>query len=166
MKKRRNWLLVLFGVAVLIVFVGIGAIIAISAWVQQNVAVQERSESDAQNEFDAVRQKFGARPPLLEMRNERPAYTAGARPPETGARTSLDQMHVLVWDDDDSRLVSLSVPFWLLRLKASPIEFGSYASGFRDDGIELRVEDIERYGAGIILDAAMPDGERLLLWAQ
>ena len=165
-KKRRNWLLILFGVVVLVIFVGIGAIIAVTAWVQQNLSVQERSQRDAQTEFDAVRQKFQHRPPLLEMRDGRPAYTNGTPPAPVAPRVTLDRMHVMAWDPDDEKLMSVSVPFWLLRLKATPIEFSAYASGFDDQHVNLRADDLERYGPGIIIDATMPSGERVLLWAQ
>ena len=62
--------------------------------------------------------------------------------------------------------MSLSIPFWVLRLKTTPIQFSSYASGFDENGVKLRPEDIERHGAGIILDTNTPKGERVLLWAQ
>lgn len=166
MKKRRNWILVIFGVLVLIVFIGIGAIIAVTAWVQQNLSVHQTTERDAQTEFDTVREKFAQRQPLLEMRNGRPAYTAGSAPSESAERVPLEQMHVLVWDPDDEHLVSVSIPFWVLRLKSSPIRFSAYASGFDDHGVNLRPEHIERYGAGIILDSTSSSGERFLLWAQ
>ena len=166
MKKRRNWLLVLFGVGVLVVFVGIGAIIAVSAWVQQNLTVHESTGADAQAQFDAVRRQFGGRPPLLELRNGRPAYVAGTPPAGSATPAPLDRMHVLVWEPEDARLVSLSIPFWVLRLKTTPIQFSSYVSGFDENGVKLRPEDLERHGAGIILDTNTPKGERVLLWAQ
>jgi hypothetical protein len=165
MKKRRNWVLVLFGVGVLIVFVAIGAIVAVAAWFQQNLQVQESSSSEAETAFDEVRQRFGGRAPLLELRDGRPAYAAG-RPDGSRPKTELASLHVLAWDPDDAHLTRVSVPFWILRLKASPIRFGAYASGLDDDAVSLRPDDIERYGAGVILDATTPSRERVLLWAQ
>ena len=163
--KKRNWLLVLFGVVVLLVFVGIGAIIAVTAWVQQNMEVQSTTTQGAQEMFDKVREQFGDRPPLLNLKNGRPAYTAG-KPDSSRPRTELQTLHVVAWDSDEGRVATFAVPFWLLRLKSAPIRFSSYASGLDDNGVDLRVEDIERYGPGIILDATPPDGDRVLLWAQ
>ena len=165
MKKRRNWILIVFGVLVLVVFVGIGAVIAIAAWFQQNLQVQRTSEPEAESAFVEVRQKFTTRGPLLEIRNGRPAYAAG-RPPQSAQTTSLTTLHVLAWDPDDEELARFAIPFWLLRLKSDPIEFSTYASGLDDDGVELRVEDIERYGPGIILDTTSPGRVRVLVWAQ
>jgi hypothetical protein len=166
MKKRRSWLWILFGVVVVIVFLGIGAIIATTAWVQQNLSVNERTEADAEREFDAVRARYASRPPLLDLRNGQPVYTAGSPPAVPASAAPVDRLHVLAWDPDEGQLASFSIPFWLLRLKSGPIEFSSYASGMDDAGVDLRPEDIERYGPGIILDTTSRSGERVLLWTQ
>ena len=63
------------------------------------------------------------------------------------------------------RLARFSVPFWLLRMKAEPFRFSTYASGL-DDHVNLKPEDIEKYGSGIILDTQTKSGERVLLWAR
>jgi hypothetical protein len=164
MSKRRNWPWILFGVFVVLVVIGIAAIVATTAWVQQNLSVQESSEVDAEREFDAVRTRFAGRPPLLELRDGRPVYTGG-QPPEAQP-TPLDRLHVLVWDPNERRLASFAMPFWFLRLKTGPIEFSSYASGMDDEGVDLRPEDIEKFGPGIVLDTTSPSGERVLVWTQ
>lgn len=162
--KRRNWLWIIFGVFIVLVFIGIGAIIATTAWVQQNLTVTDTSEGSAQQEFDSVRGKFAGRSPLLEMRNGRPVYASGK--PATRSATPVERLHVLVWAPDDSKLVSVAIPMWFLRLKSGPFEFSAYASGWDDEAVDLSVEEIERFGPGIILDTTSPKGERVLLWAQ
>jgi hypothetical protein len=165
MAARRRWVIVLFGVAIFVVFVGIGVIIAVTAWFQQNLQVEQRSEQDAVVQFDEVRKKFGGRAPLLEMHEGRPRYT-GERSKAAAPAATLDSLHVLVWDPDDGALSRFTLPFWLLRLKSDPIRFGAYASGLDDDAVDLRPDDIEKYGPGIILDMASRSGDRVLLWAQ
>ncbi len=165
MAPRRRWVPIAFGIAVLLVFIGIGAIIAVTAWFQQNLQVETRSPQDAQTEFDAVRKQFGDRPPLLEMRNGRPGYTVEHAKAPTGSGARLETLYVLAWDPDDERLARFSLPFWLLRMKSDPIRLSAYAAGM-DDRADLRPEDIERYGPGIILDTGPGSGERVLLWAQ
>ena len=164
-KKRRTWIWIVAGVFIVLIFVGIGAIIATTAWVQQNVIVSEETEGRAQKEFDDVRAKYGQRAPLLEVRNGRPVYAAG-KPAANAPHTSLERLHVLVWDPDESKLASVSIPFWVLRLKTGPIRFGAYASGFDDEGVDLTPEQIEQHGPGIVLDTTSSKGERVLLWAQ
>lgn len=164
MSKRRSWPWILFGVGVVIVVVGIAAIVATTAWVQQNLTVHESTDVDAQREFDAVRTRFAGRPPLLELRNGRPVYTGGQPPEPAASPARLDRLNVLVWDPDDQRLASFAVPFWFLRLKSGPIEFSAYASGMDDEGVDLRPEDIEQFGPGIVIDTTSPSGERVLVW--
>ncbi|MCA1584816.1 MAG: hypothetical protein LC791_08610 [Acidobacteria bacterium] len=77
-----------------------------------------------------------------------------------------DTLHVLAWDPDEERLARISLPFWLLRMKSTPIELAAYASGLDDEGVELSAEDIEKYGPGIVLDHTTSSGERVLFWAQ
>ncbi|HUE88642.1 MAG TPA: hypothetical protein VMO26_21405 [Vicinamibacterales bacterium] len=166
MSKRRNWPWILFGVAVVIVVIGIAAIVATTAWVQQNLTVQDSTDVDAEREFDAVRARFAGRPPLLELRNGRPVYTGGQPPEPEASPPRLDRLNVLVWDPDDQRLASFAMPFWFLRLKSGPIEFSAYASGMDNEGVELRPEDIEKFGPGIVIDTTSPSGERVLVWTQ
>jgi hypothetical protein len=161
---RRRWVLIAFGVAILIVFIGIGAIIGVTAWFQQNLQVDTRTAGDAEQEFAAVRREFAGRLPLLEMRDGRPQYTA-EHDKAAAASAPLETLHVLAWDPEHERLARFSVPFWLLRLKSQPFRFGAYASGL-DDRVDLRPADIERYGSGIILDTETRSGERVLLWTQ
>lgn len=163
--KRRNWLWIIFGVFMLLVCIGIGAVIATTAWVRQNLTITNTTEGGATKEFDTVHAQFAGRTPLLEMRDGRPAYVAG-KPPETSSGTPVNDLHVMVWDPDEDRMLSIAIPFWLLRLKSGPIEFSSYTSGWDDRRINLTAEQIEQYGPGIILDTTSPGGERVLLWAQ
>jgi type II secretory pathway pseudopilin PulG len=166
MSKRRNWPWILFGVGVVIIVIGIAAIVATTGWVQQNLTVQDSTEADAEREFDAVRTRFAGRPPLMELRDGRPVYTGGTPPEAPGSPPSLDRLHVLVWDPTERRLASFALPFWFLRLKSGPIEFSAYASGMDDEGVNLRPEDIEKFGPGIVIDTTSPSGERVLVWTQ
>ena len=136
-----------------------------TAWFQQNLQVDTRSAGDAEQEFSAVRKEFGARPPLLEMRDGRPEYTAEHGKPAPASAAKLETLHVLAWDPEHERLARFSVPFWLLRMKSEPFRFSAYASGL-DDRVNLKPEDIEKYGSGIILDTETRSGERVLLWTR
>ena len=165
MAKPRRWVVIVFGVFVVVVFVGIGAIIGITAWFQQNLEVKTLTSTEAETEFDAVRKRFAGRAPLIELHNGRPAYTAErASMPQSSAK--LQTLHVLAFEPDKRHLARISLPFWLLRLKSDPIRFGSYASGLDDEGVNLRPEDVENYGPGIIIDTVTPNGERVMLWAE
>jgi hypothetical protein len=166
MSKRRTWLWIIFGVCFLVILVGIGVIVGTTAWVQQNLEVTETTEAGAEQEFEGVRARFGGRPPLLELHDGRPAYTGGKLPEAPATAAPLNYLHVLVWDPDERKLASFVIPFWLLRLKTGPIEFSSYASGFDDNGVDLKIEDLEKLGPAIVFDTTSRDGERILVWTQ
>jgi hypothetical protein len=157
--------LIAFGVVILIVFIGIGAIFAVTAWFQQNLQVDTRSAGDAEREFATVRKQFGDRAPLLEMHDGRPQFTSEHDKPAATAPPRLETLHVLAWKADEERLARFSLPFWLIRMKSEPFRVSAYMSGL-DDRVAVRAEDIEKYGPGIILDINPPSGDRVLLWAR
>lgn len=165
MATRRRWVLIAFGVVILIIFIGIGAIFAVTAWVQQNLQVDTRSPSDAEQEFATVLKEFDGRAPLLEMHEGHPRLKATHDQAAEAPPTRLETLHVLAFDADEERLARFSVPFWLIRMKSEPFRVSAYASGL-DDRIQLRAEDIEKYGPGIILDTKTPSGDHVLLWAR
>ena len=87
-------------------------------------------------------------------------------PADTAPRTALTTLHVLAWDAREGRLARFEIPFWLLRLKATPIRFGTYASGLDELKISLTAAEIERYGPGIIMDIEREGRDRALLWVE
>jgi hypothetical protein len=162
---KRKWPFVVLGIAIVLVFVGIGAVIATVAWFQENMDITTSTPGDAEAEFETVRRKFPGREPLLELHDGVPRYTK-ARETSAASPTSLQSLKIVVWDPDEERILRVALPFWFVRLKSDPIRFGSYASGFDDEGVGLRPEDIEKYGPGIIIDATSRSGERVLIWAE
>jgi hypothetical protein len=164
--KIPRWAQVLIGIAIVGVFLGIGAIIALTAWVSQNVVVNTSNVQQADDEFEKVRQRFKGQPPLLEMKDGAPHYVGGRAEASPSQPRQLTTLHILAWDANDEKLATVSVPWWFLRLKSGPIRFSSYAAGFDDEGVKLTVEDIEKHGPGIILDATGRHSERVLLWAE
>ncbi len=162
--KIPRWAQVLIGIAIVAVFLGIGAIIAITSWVSQNVNVSTSSVRNAESEFEQVRQLFKGQPPILELKDGVARYVEART--VLPAAQQLQTLHVLAWDADDEKLARFSIPFWVVRMKSDPIRFSSYASGFDGNGVSLRPQDIEKYGPGIIMEASGRDGERVLFWAQ
>ena len=104
MKKRRNWLLVLFGVVVLVVFVGIGAIIAVAAWFQQNLRGPELHERTGRG--NRLRRRAasssGNGRRCSNYATAGPAYSSDA--PDVPSQDRVETLHVLAWDPDDEKL--------------------------------------------------------------
>ena len=164
-KPKRKWIPIAIGVALLVFVLGLGGIVFSVAWMRQNLLVTELPEATAAQEFNAVLAKFPGQRPLLELRDGKPEYTAERRN-EPASTTSLTTLHVMAWDDEEGKLATFAMPFWLLRLKSGPIAFSSYASGFDDRGLTLRVEDIEKHGPGIVLDLTEAGEGRVLIWTE
>ena len=162
----RRWLPIVAGIAVLCVFLGIGAIAVSVAYFSEHATVERDIDgARAGGAFDEAKQRFADPRPVVEFDAEgRPRYVegiAGRKNPGT-----VSAVHVLAWDPDERALASVALPMWLLRLKSGPIEFGTYVSGFDDHGVRLEVADLERYGPGVLFDFTAPSGERVLLSAQ
>jgi hypothetical protein len=163
---KRRWVPIVLGVLILLAFLVVGIVIVAAAWFQQNVQVQTTTLTSADTEFEAVRQKYPGRAPLLELNDGVPRYSSGKPPVASTAAVKLETFNVLAWDPDEEKLARFTLPFWLLRMKSDPIQFSSYASGMDDDGVNIRPEDIEKFGPGIILDTTTRSGDRVLLWTQ
>lgn len=162
MTKRPRWVLVAAGVGIVLVFLGIGVAIFVTAWLRENVDVEDATRDRADTQFEEVRREFGGQAPLLLLDGDEPRYT---REPGPDA-APIERIYVLAWDPHEEKLARFSVPFWLVRLKSGPIEFGGYAAGLDEQGISIRPADIEKFGPGIIVDASRPSGERVLIWAR
>jgi hypothetical protein len=162
--KARRWAPIVFGVSVFLVFVGISAVVLGVAWFREHLNVEAASDTSAEAAFNEVRQRYAAKAPLLEMHG--PSTARRSAPPEDAPRSNLKTLHVLAWDAEDEQLARFDIPFWFLRLKETPIRFGTYASGLDELKISLTASEIERYGPGIIVDISREGRDRALLWVE
>ncbi len=162
--RRRRWLTIVAGVLVFLVVVGVAAIVAVTILVRDRVDIETSTEENATGEFQKIRARFGHTQPLLEIGSDgQPHYlTTAAASGGAGARP--ETLHILAWDPEDGELARVSLPFWILRMKSTPFKFDSSDAGL--DQFEIRVEDIERFGPGLLLDHLTDDGDHVLLWAQ
>jgi hypothetical protein len=163
-RPKRKWLPIVAGVLLLVCVLGVAAVIAGAVWVRQHLQITPIGEAGAMQTFDEVTARFpGA--PLLEFRDGEPRVTSD-RGTSAGGTGALTTLHILAFDAGEGQLARFEVPFWFLRLKSGPIAFSTYATGVDADGIDLRVEDIERHGPGIVIDLARPGEGRVLVWAE
>jgi len=163
---KRSWWPIVAGVAVLFVFLGIGAAVVGVALFRENVHMERgSSESAAAEAFTTALRAFPDPRPVLEFDDSRRAHlTAGIESRKNPGTVSVVQ--VLAWDPKERALARVALPMWLLRLKSGPIQFGEYASGIGADGLRLTTEDIERYGPGVLFEVTRGSGARVLVSAQ
>jgi type II secretory pathway pseudopilin PulG len=164
--KVKTWVWVLLGIVV----VGILCVIAVAGvglyFFSQHVQTHAASSTNAAREFEQIEARFKGQKPLIEL-DDRGHYlranTDRNPPPNPKAP---DALNVLAFDPDDGRIVKISIPFWLLRMKmrGTTIDFNGRKMDLED--LKLTVEDLERFGPTLIVDHKQTTGERVLVWSQ
>ena len=76
----------------------------------------------------------------------------------------LNTMHILAYDDQKGQTATVTLPFWIVRMKTGPFRISAYQRGWDDRGASLRVDDIEKYGPGIVVDTSGQAHGRVLIW--
>jgi hypothetical protein len=164
--KVKTWIWVVAAIFV----IGILGIVALAGvgiyFFSQHIQTTTASPALAERDFERVKARFEGQKPLIELDPSghylRSNTAIKARPE---AQTP-DSVHVMAFDAKDSRVVSVTIPFWLLRLKmrGATIDLNGRSMDLED--LRLTVEDLERFGSILILDHRSPEGERVLVWSQ
>jgi len=166
-ERRRRWIPIVLGILFLLVCLAIGAGVVAFSMFRHNFDVQTTDAAEASSAFDEVHRRFASRPPLMEIRDGKPHRSRAAAPAE-GPAVTLERMRVLLWDPDDKRLARMTIPFWLLRMKTTPIRFRDYANDLENESEtdEVTIAELEAHGPGILIDHASPVGQRVLVWLE
>ena len=165
-KPKRTWVWVLVGVFFFLCVIAIGGIVFSVAFFRQNMTITDTTASSAADEFDKVRAQFAGQKPLIQFVDGRPAYVPDRAARSVDSQQPLKTLHVLAWDDDEGKLVSFSLPMWLLRLKSGPIQLSAYSQGWDDRGVSFDVRDLEKYGPGLLMDLDQPNEGKALIWVE
>ena len=90
------------------------------------------------------------------------------RPTGASRKSELQTMRVMVYDAHDGRIVHVDLPFWLLRLMPSGrmSEVSGAGSGFSFESGHITVDDLERHGPGLIMDARDNKNAQILIWTE
>jgi hypothetical protein len=161
---RKTW------VAILIAF-GVIALTCMVAVVAGGIYVTHRyvtasfvGPQDARGDFERTRAKLGNEAALIDVRGRELIVH---RTPDQPVR-DLGSLHVLAYDPAAGKLMTLTVPGWVLSIA------GRHRSSFGVEGIDVMkrleghvtLEDLQRHGPGLILDTADADGRRVLVWTE
>ena len=122
---------------------------------------RDASEAEALREMDAVRARFGARRPLVEIADVRRADIRINRLQGAGG-LRVTTLHIINWNPKSRELVRTELPLWLMQF--SSINLLSQL-GVVPAGLRLTVSDIKRYGPGIVVDYGSLGSVRLMVWA-
>lgn len=162
-KKSRKTLWIVLGVLGFILFCFIAFAAFGLYFVSQNLDMETATVAQAGRSFDEVRTRF-KEPPILTL-DSRERVTLTRQPPDKPAGERPNTMHVMAYDDEDSRIVRVTVPFWMLRLGREKIRLGS-GSDLQFEQLHITAEELERYGPALVLDHRGLGGKRVLVWTQ
>jgi hypothetical protein len=160
-----RWAWFVVGAVVLLIVALLGIIAAGVFFAVRSVETATVSAGEAMHEFEAVREGFAGQEPLLRLDPD--GRPEGVRRQPPAQPEPIETLSLLAWNERDEKLIRLNAPFWLLRLgHRGRIDFGLGDMPFQAERLDLGVEDLERYGPGIVLDFTGRRGERVLIWTQ
>ena len=159
---RRTWVKVTVGIVIAIA-VALAALAGTAGYfVFRHMDRRASGEVEAIQAIEAVKTRFGSRPPLIEIADPRKIDVRINRPAEPSA-ARVDTIHVINWKSETRELARADVPLWLMRFSSVNLasQLGLAPAQFR-----LTVSDVQRYGPGILIDYGSPGEFRVLVWVE
>ena len=172
--KTPTWVWIVFGILGFVALIFIAVIGGGIVMFRQHVHTEAVPKQTAEQEFDRQRNRFAGQRPLVQVTKttDDDSNVVVHRPPETAQRHTLQAIRAITYDERNGRLVTIDVPVWLARWALSgENDRGRRRVTFGDGTVEfesgdLRFEDIERNGPGLIVDATDERGAQVLVWAE
>lgn len=163
--RIKTWIWVVAAIVV----IGIVGVVAMAGvgfyFFTQHFDTKVVSRENAGQEFEDVKVRFAKQKPLIELDEHGRFLRANVDRPANPNTKMPDQLCVLAFDPGDRRIVRVTLPFWLLRMKArGTVDFNASKLDLED--LKLTVEDLERFGPTLIVDHQGTSGERVLVWSQ
>ncbi len=176
--RTNRWVIVIVSVASVLVL-GVVTLFGLGFYLFTSHIDIERDtdEARARESFGDARARLVGQEPLLLVENGDFTVSEPATLQNEGRDTRpVESLRVMFWDADDEVLVNLRVPFWLLRLGDEPnFELGKAVRdahgserSLRSDAfdLDLSLADLERHGAGLVIDYERPGEEHILVWTE
>jgi hypothetical protein len=163
MKSRQAWISILIAAVIVAVIAVIVAIGGIALFVHDHVKSEVVEATSADTEFALARARFAGRTPLLELHGNEPVIHRDA----TAPRHEVRSLHVLAFDASQHKISRIDIPGWLLRLMSAGgrLRIANLEVFDNDEENRLTLEDLERHGPGLVLDAERRGG-RALVWIE
>ena len=110
----RTWVKASLAVVALIA-VGFIALAATGAYfVFRSMEKRAGSEAEAIRAIDAVKARFGQRPPLVEITDPRRIDIQINRPADASP-TRVETVHIINWKSETGEVMRMQAPLWLMR---------------------------------------------------
>jgi hypothetical protein len=162
----RKWIPIVVGIVIFLMVVGLGLVGGLVYVVTRQVKVQTMTATGGQEEFERLVASMAGQKPFIELPDPNSTDEVVVhREMATKDTGSISVLHVRVWSPRERKLVSLDLPFWMLRLTGNkPIKLN--AGSLREVTLTVTPEEIDRRGPGLILTWSGRRGERLLIWSE
>jgi len=156
----RTWVKVTIGgvALVAVAFAVLGGTAAY--YVMRHLEERASEEAEAVKAIEAVKARFPARPPLIEIADPARADIKINRATEAST-TPVDTIHVMNWKHETREFTTVRMPLWLMRF--STVNLASRLS-ISPAKLRLTVSDVERYGPGVLVDYGSPGTSRVFVW--
>jgi type II secretory pathway pseudopilin PulG len=166
--SRKTWVSVLIAAVIIIGMLAAAAVGGTAYFFYRHVHTEVTPNENAAQRFAEARARFAGQRPLIEIQKDDRALLHREVIPASGSSTKLVSLRVLAYDTHGSKLVNVSIPFWLIRMAPS------HRFSFRDDmgvdfdseRVHITIEDLERRGPGLVLDQADRRGSQVLVWTE
>ena len=165
---KKTWLWVILGVFSAIVL-GIVLFIGSAVYMFKTHVKNEWVETPAaEQQFEQQRARFKGQQALIEFTG-REGYdnddkATVHRPSHDAPRAKINRLKVLIYDLNQSHLIHVDVPGWLMRMMPN----GQYAAWDGNDEFarhRITIDDLERHGLGLVLDGHNRN-TRILIWSE
>lgn len=157
----RRWVKVTLSLGAVLV-IGVLALAGTGAYLFfRHLETRTVNETGARGEFDAVRARFVGRPPLIEIGNIKAGDVRVNRLVHPEGRQA-STIHFITWERD-GKLLRADVPVWLMRFSSLNI---ASRLGIAPSRFQLTVDDLKRYGPGVVVDFRPPGGDQVLIWLE
>jgi hypothetical protein len=164
--KVKPWVWVVVGVAITGIL-GLIAVAGVAVYLfSQHVETRTVTPAVAARDFEQVKSRFAGQKPLIELDARGRFVRSNANRRKSADARRPEQLNVMAFDPDKGKIVRLSIPFWLLRLKMRGATIDLNHNRMDLEDLRLTVEDLERFGPTLIVDHSTADGEHVLVWSQ
>ena len=154
----------------------IAALLAGTWWASTLYRTDRMDTAHASAAFAEVRRRFPDVDPAFEIEDTRLVVVRDAA---TGSSsTEAAATHILVWNLRDQALSRVTLPLWISKVATEPLPLealagvGQHGLGAlmearrRGDELNIRIDDLKRYGRTLLLDDVTADGKRVMIWSE
>jgi hypothetical protein len=160
--RKRTWLAIAAAAAVVLGSIAIISVATGAYIIYTHTAAQFIDAAAGDAQIAGQRAQFAGQEPLIELRGvDNPQVH---RHPEA-PRREVATLHVLSYDPRARKLVRVDIPGWLLRVVSAhgAIRLANLEM-FNDDRDRVTLEDLERHGPGLIVEAQ--GRSHVLVWTE